>query len=565
MASLKAVTRALDRGDNEAALEELIKVWRRARHPRLADLIDRLGERAMLQAPLENPILARTKRTTLEHWLAAAAAPSPTLIGHLLELFPLGRAKTTAQQLAAMEGWPDDPRVAGALGALLHRPPPEVRNEAGQTFWDDLLDRVERLGDARALSVMREEDSLLVQTMTEPKSLRLDPDLEQAIADSPDLQAFFQAAQVQGQRLRRRLRERVQAAETRLEAAAPRLSATMERQVAALEQKLVTPRDDSRQEQLLAAVYEHPEDDTARLVYADLLAEQGDPRGEFIALQLQPNATLAQRRRANELLRIHGRRWVGALDQVLQPSKRKFARGFPWFGRILSDQGAIDQTVGDPRWSTLEVLEFDDYGHLDVVPLLTHPTMRALREVHGLRGESVLSLFESEAPCRVRVLTCDTGSFEGRVNARGVPQLEELTLPGVTYPSPFKQFSWVFDSPLRRRLRLLRFTATALGDLPRWLPAAMKLGRPTARLELLRVDGWRWTFGRVKRDRYTELEVRYEKEPVVGMVRTLTSLLGRLPARSLEALTIHLPKESTFTAKQVAAIQKAGRRLKRGG
>jgi hypothetical protein len=91
----------------------------------------------------------------------------------------------------------------------------------------------------------------------------------------------------------------------------------------------------------------------------------------------------------------------------------------------------------------------------------------------------------------------------------------------------------------------------------------MKLGRPTARLELHCVDGWRWTFGGVKRGRYTELEVRYEKEPVVGMVRTLTSLLGRLPARSLEALTIHLPEESTFTTNQVAAIQKAGRRLKR--
>ena len=39
--------------------------------------------------------------------------------------------------------------------------------------------------------------------------------------------------------------------------------------------------------ELLAEIYAAPDDDAPRLVYADWLQERGDPRGEFIALQLE--------------------------------------------------------------------------------------------------------------------------------------------------------------------------------------------------------------------------------------------------------------------------------------
>ena len=37
--------------------------------------------------------------------------------------------------------------------------------------------------------------------------------------------------------------------------------------------------------QLLAAIIEDPDDDAPRLVYADWLQAQGDPRGELMQLQ----------------------------------------------------------------------------------------------------------------------------------------------------------------------------------------------------------------------------------------------------------------------------------------
>ncbi len=54
---------------------------------------------------------------------------------------------------------------------------------------------------------------------------------------------------------------------------------------------------------LLRAILDHPDDDRARLVYADALQEAGDPRGEFIALSLAEGKEAAKR--AKELLDAH--------------------------------------------------------------------------------------------------------------------------------------------------------------------------------------------------------------------------------------------------------------------
>ena len=61
----------------------------------------------------------------------------------------------------------------------------------------------------------------------------------------------------------------------------------------------------SRAAELLAQIYGNPESDELRLVYADLLMEMGDPRGEFINLQMLPKRTRAQGKRATALLKQH--------------------------------------------------------------------------------------------------------------------------------------------------------------------------------------------------------------------------------------------------------------------
>ncbi|HEY1551044.1 MAG TPA: TIGR02996 domain-containing protein [Kofleriaceae bacterium] len=80
---------------------------------------------------------------------------------------------------------------------------------------------------------------------------------------------------------------------------------------------------------LQAAIIASPDDDTPRSVYADWLLERGDPRGEFIALQLEHAAgrsTRAKLVREGELLRAHGEAWGGAIAKwFIWPA---FERGF---------------------------------------------------------------------------------------------------------------------------------------------------------------------------------------------------------------------------------------------
>jgi uncharacterized protein (TIGR02996 family) len=77
---------------------------------------------------------------------------------------------------------------------------------------------------------------------------------------------------------------------------------------------------------LLNAVRADPDDVLARQVYADWLLDQGDPLGEFIYLQCSPSDD-ERKRRANELLRLHGDEWLAPLRAVADVEVI-FVRGF---------------------------------------------------------------------------------------------------------------------------------------------------------------------------------------------------------------------------------------------
>jgi uncharacterized protein (TIGR02996 family) len=80
---------------------------------------------------------------------------------------------------------------------------------------------------------------------------------------------------------------------------------------------------DPLREALEAALVEAPDDAAAHAAYADYLSEQGDPRGEFIQVQLalQKPLTREERKRLKareeELLAAHERDWLGDLAPLL--------------------------------------------------------------------------------------------------------------------------------------------------------------------------------------------------------------------------------------------------------
>src|SRR4051812_24854773 len=76
-------------------------------------------------------------------------------------------------------------------------------------------------------------------------------------------------------------------------------------------------------EALEAALVEDPDDIATHAAYADLLSEEGDPRGEFIQVQLalEDETVPPQRRkqlqeREEQLYDAHHRKWLGELASL---------------------------------------------------------------------------------------------------------------------------------------------------------------------------------------------------------------------------------------------------------
>src|SRR5262249_31074385 len=117
-----------------------------------------------------------------------------------------------------------------------------------------------------------------------------------------------------------------------------------------------SPSPTPLQRSLEEALVESPDDLAAHAAYADYLTEQGDPRGEFIQVQLalEDHGRPAEegrrlRDRETELLRRHAREWLGDLGRFLcgdwsgedKPYHYRFARGWLDLVRVLPFPGAV--------------------------------------------------------------------------------------------------------------------------------------------------------------------------------------------------------------------------------
>src|ERR1051325_9635906 len=86
---------------------------------------------------------------------------------------------------------------------------------------------------------------------------------------------------------------------------------------------------------LLRTIRDTPDDDTARLVYADFIEEEGDPdRAEFIRVQIAVTRTADDPRRRDledreyELLAAHEEHWLGVPRDAPGLGGLRFERGF---------------------------------------------------------------------------------------------------------------------------------------------------------------------------------------------------------------------------------------------
>ena len=322
---------AIARGDYAAARDALVVAWRKRRSPVIADAIDVL-----------DPLAPDAVSAQL------AAIVTPRVVTSLANL----------KKLASL----DDPRLASWVLAALANPP--FCAPTAEPFLVLLAKTIERLDDRRLDAALPALRPILTARITRKpiytKVLKL---IDAAVAH-------------------RRVESRSTARERQLEL---ELAAA----VAALRKPAHTV------ESLLAEVYARPDDDAPRMVLADALLERGDPRGEFITLQLVRGRDGEPTERESELLKKHGRSWLGPLATVLSFGKgysgTEFERGFVAKADfIFKIEKKLPLISRDPGWATVET------GWVGAT-LFEHAPLRALREA-TLDDEDVEALQRRAEP-----------------------------------------------------------------------------------------------------------------------------------------------------------------------
>jgi uncharacterized protein (TIGR02996 family) len=242
-----------------------------------------------------------------------------------------------------------------------------------------------------------------------------------------------------------------------------------------------------RETALLEAIYAAPDEDAPRLVYADWLQEEGDPRGEFIALQFArltgtPTAKALQRERS--LLARHRRKWTGKLwDAVYQSHELRFARGFVDDVRLNFRGRDPRRLAGHPGWSTLRTMRGSDPWANDESFYL-HDVFRWLVEWRDCRIGIVALMLADPRPRRLERLALSDLLLDGHddltllpylkralVDGRGLPKLRHFDLivgrQGLTPAA----FDWLWISPLGAQLEMLtlRLWHEQIPPLAPWL------------------------------------------------------------------------------------------------
>jgi uncharacterized protein (TIGR02996 family) len=331
-----AIRTARNDGKFDVALALALGAWRQSRHPVIADVIDLLHKEVDFRPPK-----CRTKEEFHQAWCALAdASPSDAAVGWLAENF---RVKL--------------PIDADYFGILR---PNYVLEKYRAVF--ERVDRLTRLPTDPRIAACMADELIAGRFMV----YGMDQSTEQIYGPMMALLAACGDSR-QGLRLGAgELRSKSSGVREYLGRRLPSVVATLGNPDPSVEEELwlslfpapvsgvaTDPSD------VLAGIYADPSDNGLRAIYADLLQDAGDPRGEFIAIQLaqhQATATEAQAKRARSLLRKHKDEWLGDLARVF--TGVEFDRGFPVSGAVAPNAQAPaavwERSIGAAALGTFE-------------------------------------------------------------------------------------------------------------------------------------------------------------------------------------------------------------------
>lgn len=355
-----ALERATKANDPKRQLSELLIAWRALRHPRIAELIDRLDAELIKTA---GKITAKSVPARAEALISAATTKDPVELGRVLASdWP----KTWQAELPVLQAVceaPDDPRVAKKLAALVDLAAHQSRGASG--FWNVTFRRLNELGDVRQLPILEAQ-------LGRSKSSYYRERSQEREAHCVEVHRALKVAE--------------------LSRADTTLLETLEAPFAGQSSTDKTRKRSGKE--LLELVWANPTDTGVRAVYGDWLVEQGDPRGELIALQLAA-PTEKSPRRIQLLIEKHWKHWLGPLADWFKVAPR-FELGFPVTGTVgqpsyTDGRDRLLPLLERPDWSTFRELAMP----WELVPpaeVVTLPRFKALIGLHQLEPQFVPAL-----------------------------------------------------------------------------------------------------------------------------------------------------------------------------
>lgn len=241
-------------------------------------------------------------------------------------------------------------------------------------------------------------------------------------------------------------------------------------QMAAKKQK--TAASDSKvASNLLADVLANPADDDARLVYADALIDAGDPRGEFIAVQVelakrgdktekQDKTTKPLWNKFRELHSKHSGKWNKPIKAFGREARWWWHRGFlraievnandtdgaKWLAGVLAVEPVLDLATGGDTAIARKQLDLPGFERVERLALYASKAAQIAAEAKRLSAVREL---------RLASLFRDAGMLAlAKPAALGKVTHLSLGAPGVKSAASFAK---VAASPLGKRLEVLEW------------------------------------------------------------------------------------------------------------
>ncbi|MBM4778986.1 MAG: TIGR02996 domain-containing protein [Archangiaceae bacterium] len=428
-AALEAAVAHAEAGRVLDVLEPLRQAWEHSRSPEIAQLVESFAKAGAV------PFTEEGKPDAFhERWLAAAKPFDAKLVTPLLATLLKGTLVLTEHRLESMLAWPPDPRVARCvIERLIFGRDPYIG--ARPNLWSRAYDLLVTHADPRFAEKVRANAERLTNAVNfdrnraeRPHAVRtLQPYLDRLANPTPLLANDSKLL-------------------TKLEQLAARATASKK-----------SEQQPDKALGLLLAINAAPDDPSPRLVYADFLAERGDPRAEFINLAVALS-------RGEKVKSAHDAcaRKLGIFKQL-----SNYHLGLPVKERVdeykvVTD---LDAFVDDPKWVTIRELQVKYHPNAVDSPAATRLIEKG--QLYGLRslvvGGAMLGLAANrDFPWALERIELADFELPDSLRAEAFPKLECL---GLTMFVPLPPT--LFQHPLFAKVRRVELgTSNQHGELP---------------------------------------------------------------------------------------------------